>query len=134
LDFEQRIKAVANFRQLPEAESLAAANKRIANILKKVKGDIPTQVNPSYFKEEQEATLHQELSEYAAQAEVLFADADYAVALTLLAGLRDTVDNFFDHVMVMDKDETLRNNRLALLNQLRTLFLKVADVSVLQFG
>jgi glycyl-tRNA synthetase beta chain len=134
LDFEQRIKAVASFRQLAEAESLAAANKRIANILKKVKGDIPTQVNPSYFKEDQEVALHQELSEYAAQAEVLFSDSDYAVALTLLAGLRDTVDNFFDNVMVMDKDEILRNNRLALLNQLRTLFLKVADVSVLQFG
>jgi len=134
LEFDQRIKAVASFRNLPEAEALAAANKRIANILKKAKGNIPAQVKTAHFTEPQEVVLYQELSEHFSQAELLFSDGEYAAALTLLAGLRESVDDFFDHVMVMDKDETLRNNRLALLNQLRTLFLKAADVSLLQFA
>ena len=134
LEFDQRIKAVASFRNLPEAEALAAANKRIANILKKVNGDIPTQVETAQFCEPQEVALYQELSEHYEQAELLFSEGEYATALTLLAGLREAVDDFFDHVMVMDKNETLRNNRLALLHQLRTLFLKAADVSLLQFA
>lgn len=134
LEFDQRIKAVASFRNLPEAEALAAANKRIANILKKVKDAIPTQVDSTLFSEPQERALYQELNEQLEQAELLFSGGEYAAALSLLAGLRESVDDFFDNVMVMDKDDRLRNNRLALLNQLRTLFLKAADVSLLQFA
>ena len=134
LEFDQRIKAVASFRNLPEAEALAAANKRIANILKKVKDAIPAQVDSTLFSEPQERALYQELNEQLEQAELLFSEGEYAAALSLLAGLRESVDDFFDNVMVMDKDDRLRNNRLALLNQLRTLFLKAADVSLLQFA
>lgn len=134
LDFNHRVIAVANFLNLPEAESLAAANKRIANILKKVEGTIPEKVDIGLFIEAQETGLYAAVIAQQAKVDDLFGQGDYAAALTSLAGLRDTVDEFFDNVMVMTDDEALKNNRLALLNQLRMMFLKAADLSLLQFS
>ncbi|MFZ1570951.1 MAG: glycine--tRNA ligase subunit beta [Thiolinea sp.] len=131
LDFDQRIKAVAAFRQLTASESLAAANKRISNILKKVDTAIPAAVNPSLLKETAEQALAEALQAQQVQVLPLFAAGDYKQALLSLAHLREPVDAFFNEVMVMADDEALRNNRLALLNQLRSLFLRVADLSVL---
>ena len=131
LDFEQRLKAVVAFRQLPAAESLAAANKRISNILKKVETAIPTEVNPTLLKEPAEQALAEALQAQQAKVLPLFAAGNYAPALQSLANLREPVDVFFNDVMVMAEDLDLRNNRLALLNQLRGLFLRVADLSVL---
>ena len=129
LDFHHRVKAVADFRSLAESDSLAAANKRISNILKKVEGEIPTSVNHDLLKEEAERTLYNAIVSQQEKVEPLYASGDYSTALTSLAVLREDVDNFFDNIMVMDDDEALKNNRLALLSQLRALFLAVADLS-----
>lgn len=131
LDFDQRLKAVVSFRQLAASESLAAANKRISNILKKVETTIPTEVNLSLLKEGAEQALAESLQAQQAKVLPLFAAGDYEQALLSLAHLREPVDTFFNDVMVNTEDEALRNNRLALLNQLRGLFLRVADLSVL---
>lgn len=129
LDFDQRLKAVAEFKALPEAESLAAANKRISNILKKVEGETPDTVDESLFVEPQEIALYQAIFAQQEKLAPLFANGNYSSALTSLASLRDDVDTFFDKVMVMADDEALKNNRLALLSQLRNLFLNIADLS-----
>jgi len=129
LDFDHRVKAVATFKALPEAESLAAANKRISNILKKVDGNIADTVDESFLEEQAEKTLYQSVKTQQEKVAPLFVSGDYSSALTSLAGLRDDVDNFFDGVMVMTDNEKLKNNRLALLNQLRNLFLNIADLS-----
>jgi glycyl-tRNA synthetase beta chain len=131
LDFERRVKAVAAFRQLSAAESLAAANKRISNILKKVEGELPAQVDSSLLQLPAEQALAAAVQAQQAKVEPLFAQGDYEAALLSLAELREPVDKFFDDVMVMADDLALRNNRLALLNSLRSLFLRVADLSVL---
>ena len=131
LDFERRVKAVAAFRQLAAAESLAAANKRISNILKKVEGKLPAQVDSSLLQLPAEQALAAAVQAQQAKVEPLFAQGDYEAALLSLAELREPVDKFFDDVMVMADDLALRNNRLALLNSLRSLFLRVADLSVL---
>ena len=132
LDFHQRIQAVSEFRKLAEAESLAAANKRISNILRKAEVAVPENVDASLLQEPQERDLAAKLEEIRSQVTPLFAKRDYTESLKVLAGLRATVDAFFDHVMVMSEDNNLRDNRLALLNGLRNLFLQVADVSRLQ--
>ena len=132
LDFDQRIHAVNSFRELPEAESLAAANKRIRNILKKVAGEPGTQINTELLQESAEVDLHKSLQFLSALVTPLFEQGDYQTALQKLATLQSTVDAFFDQVMVMADDEALKNNRLALLNQLSNLFLQVADLSRLQ--
>ena len=129
LDFHHRVKAVAEFRNLAESESLAAANKRISNILKKVDGEIPSQVDESLLNEDAEKTLHKAIVDLQAEVQPLYAKGEYSKALSSLAVLREDVDNFFDNIMVMDDDEDLKNNRLALLSQLRGLFLEVADLS-----
>ena len=129
LDFHGRVKAVADFRNLAESESLAAANKRISNILKKVDGEIPSQVDESLLNEDAEKTLHKAITAQQAKLQPLYANGEYSAALSSLAVLREDVDNFFDNIMVMDDDEALKNNRLALLSQLRGLFLEVADLS-----
>ena len=129
LDFDHRVKAVAEFKALAEAGSLAAANKRISNILKKVDGKIAETVDESLFEESAEKTLYQAVKAQQEKVTPLFAKGDYSSALTSLASLRDDVDSFFDGVMVMADDEALKNNRLALLNQLRNLFLNIADLS-----
>jgi glycyl-tRNA synthetase beta chain len=131
LDFDHRVKAVAKFKALAEAESLAAANKRISNILKKVEGEIVNNIDQSLFKEPQEEALYKAVQAQQKIVAPLFLKGDYSAALTSLAGLRDDVDAFFDGVMVMADDEALKNNRLALLSELRGLFLNIADLSKL---
>ncbi|HXH02706.1 MAG TPA: glycine--tRNA ligase subunit beta [Candidatus Competibacteraceae bacterium] len=133
LDFDRRIRAVAAFRKLPEAEALAAANKRIRNILKKLDGQtLPFQVRPELLTEEAEQRLAASLAELASEATPLMEGGLYEEALTRLAALREPVDGFFDDVMVMVEDAALRDNRIALLNELSSLFLRVADFSRLQ--
>ncbi len=132
LDFERRITAILAFRQLPEAMSLAAANKRIRNILKKVDGNIPSAVNHEILVEPAEKELAEVVNVLSKTVFPLLDAGNYNEAMTHLAGLRTPVDSFFDTVMVMTDDIQLRNNRLALLNQMNTLFLRVADLSRLQ--
>jgi len=132
VDFDDRIKAVTAFRALPDAESLAAANKRIANILRQSKDDIPSSVDESLLTEAAEQLLSQRLMALSTELQPLLSKRNYTEVLTRLATLRDSVDSFFDDVMVMVDDEAVRRNRLALLASLRRLFLQVADVSCLQ--
>jgi len=131
LDINNRVQAVNAFSKLPEAQALAAANKRVSNILAKLEGDIATEINSELFAEDAEKTLASEVAAKAKLVAPLFAERKYTEALAELAGLRESVDSFFDGVMVMDEDLALRNNRIALLNQLRNLFLEVADISIL---
>ncbi len=128
LDFMQRLAAVKAFRQLPEAESLAAANKRIRNILKKSESAPATTV--SNLIEPQEIALLAAARQAAQDIEPLLAQRDYQATLNRLASLRETVDAFFDHVMVMTDDLELRANRLALLNLLSEQFLTCADLAL----
>ena len=134
LDFDERLKAVAAFVKLEPASSLAAANKRIGNILKKagIAGGNP--VDKSLIKEPAETALFESVVKAQKAVAPLLDDRDYTNVLTTLADLRDPVDGFFDDVMVMTDDEALRNNRLALLAELRAMFLNVADVSRLSIG
>ncbi|TAL52577.1 MAG: glycine--tRNA ligase subunit beta [Methylovulum sp.] len=130
LDFMQRLAAVKTFRQLPEAESLAAANKRISNILKK--SDTAPADTVGALVEPQEIQLFAAAEQSAKDIQPLLAQRDYQATLNRLAGLRNDVDAFFDHVMVMCDDPELRANRLALLNLLSGQFLTCADISRLQ--
>ncbi|MCL7942722.1 glycine--tRNA ligase subunit beta [Marinobacter sp. ATCH36] len=132
LDFDRRVKAVEAFRQLPEALALAGANKRVSNILTKQGGDsIGESIDSDLLQDSAEKALAEKIRQQADKVLPLFEKGDYATALSSLASLREPVDNFFDEVMVMADDEAVRNNRLAMLNQLRNLFLRVADISVL---
>jgi glycyl-tRNA synthetase beta chain len=130
LDFMLRIRAVQSFRQMPEAESLAAANKRIINILKKSEVSIPDTIGG--LVEAAEKNLLAAAEAASAEIQPLLAGRHYALALSRLAQLRESVDAFFDNVMVNTEDETLRNSRLALLAMLSSQFLKIADISKLQ--
>lgn len=128
-DFDRRVKAVAEFRKLDAALALAAANKRVANILAKVTEAIPASINSALLSEDAEQALYKAIvAEQAYQATV----SSYAEGLSHLAAMRDVVDQFFDKVMVNADDAAVRLNRQALLQQLRELFLRVADISVLQ--
>jgi glycyl-tRNA synthetase beta chain len=129
LDFSRRVAAVQSFVALKEAASLAAANKRIANILKKAELDTAGQVIKKHLVDVAEVTLHAALEESAATVRPLLQQRQYAEALKSLAALKDPVDRFFDEVLVMADDKALRTNRLALLAELRELFLEVADIS-----
>lgn len=132
VDFDRRVHAVNEFRKLDEAESLAAANKRIGNILKKIEGDLPQLISLDLLQESAEKKLHDELQSMSTEVNPKLDAGDYSSALKQLAGLRDTIDSFFDQVMVMADDEALKNNRIALLSQLHGLFIKAADLSRLQ--
>ncbi len=131
-DFEQRVRAVTAFRRLPEAESLTAANKRIRNILKQVDGAVPQLITPQLFTESAESELYAGITSLLTDVTPLLDAGDYSGALTRLASLRQPVDRFFDSVMVMSDDAAQRDNRLALLNTLSQLFLRIADLSRLQ--
>jgi len=131
LDFDSRVRAVNSFAQLPQAQALAAANKRVSNILAKHEGAIAADVDTTLLVEIAERALALSVSEQQEKCAPLFANRKYAEALQSLATLRDVVDTFFDNVMVNADDVALRNNRIALLAQLRALFLEVADISVL---
>lgn len=131
LDFDRRIRAVKAFSGLPEAESLAAANKRIANILKKTEGGIGGEVSPVLLKESAEKALYKSIQEILPEVEPLCDVGDYEAALKKLATLREPVDRFFDSVLVMAEDSELKANRLALLQVLNNLFTRIADISQL---
>jgi len=138
LDFDRRVNAVKEFVGLAEAESLAASSKRISNILQNAQGSgtpgslqaiyNPT-VNESLLQESAEKSLYTAVNNQQEKLSSLFEKGDYSSALSSLANLRENVDNFFDDVMVMVDDRDIRNNRLALLSQLRNLFLNIADLS-----
>lgn len=132
LDFAKRVHAVNEFRKLPEAESLASANKRIQNILKQAGDGIPGNTDDSLFKEDAEWNLAAKIVGLGPRVKEMLKQGDYAEAMASLAGLRENVDAFFDTVKVMDDDENVRKNRLALLNNIRGLFLETADISRLQ--
>ncbi len=164
LDFAHRVQAVEAFRALPEAASLAAANKRIRNILRQAEqagidtppvgpplsrggagtagifgiaagsavGGVPGDADASLFREDAERSLAARLAEIEPQARGMLDAGEYTAALACLADLRDGVDAFFDTVKVMDDDETLRGNRLALLARIGALFMETADISLLQ--
>lgn len=131
LEFDQRVQAVSHFRTLEEAGALAAANKRVSNILSKQDAKISDNVSQELLIEDAEKALAASVANKSAELEPLFAAGNFKEVLESLAELRPTVDQFFDEVMVMADDEAVRNNRLALLNQLRNLFLGVADISAL---
>ncbi|MGV6817599.1 MAG: glycine--tRNA ligase subunit beta [Thiotrichales bacterium] len=131
-DFHRRIEAVSSFRQLEAAQSLAAANKRIGNILKKAEDPVMADVNEALLTEAAEKALYTALTSVEKEVSAAYDQAEYEAALTRLAGLREPVDDFFDHVMVMVDDAALKENRLALLSRLHGLFLRAADLSVLQ--
>ena len=131
-DFHRRLNAVVQFRKLPEAESLAAANKRIGNILKQVENQDNIQFSDGLLKEDAEQKLAAALNAIIKKVTPLLDNSEYEQALSELAGLKNDVDTFFDDVMVLCDDVALKNNRLALLSQLSNLFLKTADISRLQ--
>lgn len=131
VDFDRRIKAVNAFYQLDTAASLSAANKRVSNILAKQSSALSTHVDQALLQAPAEQALASALNEQEGKVNPLFEKGDYEQALTSLAGLQSVVDHFFDEVMVMAEDEAIKNNRLALLNRLRELFLKAADISLL---
>ena len=129
LDFDRRLAAVQTFARLEQAESLAAANKRIANILRKA-GDPPDlKVRKKLLQEDAEKNLFDALGHVRQKIQPLLDVKNYAAVLNELAALREPVDLFFDDVMVMADDDSVRNNRLALLGELQGLFLNVADIS-----
>ncbi|TMO85486.1 glycine--tRNA ligase subunit beta [Pseudoalteromonas spongiae] len=131
-DFDQRVKAVSHFRELDAAEALAAANKRVGNILAKNEAELAETVNESLLAEDAEKQLAEKIAHYQVELAPAFAAHDYQTILASLADLREVVDTFFDNVMVMADDEAVKLNRLTMLSQLRSLFLQVADISLLQ--
>ncbi|MPW44193.1 glycine--tRNA ligase subunit beta [Acinetobacter guerrae] len=131
LDFDHRVKAVNHFKTLPEAQALAAANKRVANILAK-EGQIVGDVDASLLVEDAEKALFAALQSVTPVVQPLLEAHNYTDALSQLASLRSPIDAFFDNVMVMAEDPKLKANRLRLLAQLRGLFTAIADVSMLQ--
>ena len=135
LDFAYRVRAVEAFRALPEAESLSAANKRIRNILRQAEQgtiDVPGAVDDALLRADAERSLSSILDGIEPRVRTMLDAGEYTGALASLAGLRDDVDRFFDTVKVMDDDERLRGNRLALLARIGALFMETADISVLQ--
>lgn len=132
LDFARRVRAVDEFSRMPEAASLAVANKRIQNILRQADGQLAGEVNDALFSEDAEWNLAAKVIALSPRVRELLRRGEYSSALRLLAGLRETVDEFFDRVKVMADDERIKNNRLALLNNISALFMETADISRLQ--
>lgn len=131
VDFQRRLEAVQNFQQLPQAATLIAANKRVNNILKKAGALTQQKSFPDLLEDESEKELASEIQVVEKIIQPLFNEGFYPEALKILAELKSAVDNFFDNVMVMVTDEKIRNNRLALLIELRNLLSYVADISLL---
>jgi len=134
VDFELRLQAVQAFLELDEAQSLASANKRIANILRQAGSTETTDISEELLDEDAERALYDALVSAEATVRPLLDERGYTKALRELAALRQPVDRFFDDVMVMADDEAVRTNRLALLSGLRALFLDVADISRLSIA
>lgn len=131
-DFDQRVKAVQSFKSMDSAASLAAANKRVGNILAKSDEEISGNVDEALLQEESETTLYRLVNQTEGVVKPLIADGKYNDALTHLSELKEPVDAFFEHVMVNADDNKVRINRLNLLFRLRQLFLEIADISLLQ--
>ncbi|AJA44228.1 glycyl-tRNA synthetase beta chain [Frischella perrara] len=131
-DFDARVKAVSHFRTLPAALSLAEANKRVSNILSKTEMVIPEKVNTALLEVGAEGELAKQVTILTDKLEPYFNQGRYQEALVELASLKESIDNFFASVMVMTDNEQIKLNRLALLTKLQNLFLKVADISLLQ--
>lgn len=131
LDIHLRVHAVSEFNKLPEAQALAAANKRVANILAKSDSAKSASINASLFQQDEESSLAKLVSEKRATINPLIKQRKYTDALCSLAELRAAVDAFFDKVMVNAEDEKIRSNRHALLRELSELFLNIADISYL---
>jgi glycyl-tRNA synthetase beta chain len=129
LDFDARLRALAAFQQRPEAASLAAANKRIANILRKSEGAAPGVVDPALLKERAERALYVAVEALEGEVARAVEARDYDGALAHLASLRPPIDAFFEDVMVNDPDAALRANRLALVAVIARLFGGIADLS-----
>ena len=134
VDFDRRLAAVQTFARLEQAESLAAANKRIANILRKAGDPEGLTVKKKLFEHDAERRLASALTSASEKVAPLLATRSYAESLNELADLKEPIDQFFDEVMVMADDEAVKNNRLALLSEIRALFLDVADISRLSLG
>lgn len=130
-DVQKRLEAVRAFAALPEAQALAAANKRVSNILKKAEGDIQAQVNEALLVEPAEKDLYAALQTVAPKAQQQFESGDYTASLQTLAALRTPVDAFFEHVMVNAEDAALKANRLGLLATLHAAMNRVADLAKL---
>lgn len=132
LDFHHRLLAVCEFQKLPEAQALAAANKRVSNILKKnAEIHLPNTLDENLFELNSERELAKQLEAQAKAIHQYYQSGDYTQVLKQLSTLKQPIDKFFDEVMIMVDDEKVRNNRLALLMRLRTLFTQVADISLL---
>ena len=131
-DFDTRVNAVTHFRTLPEASSLAEANKRVSNILSKTENAIPENINASLLEAGAEGDLAMQIAILTDKLAPYFSESRYQDALIELASLKAPIDTFFEKVMVMVDDEKIKLNRLALLKKLQNLFLKVADISLLQ--
>ncbi|MFC0821305.1 glycine--tRNA ligase subunit beta [Moraxella marmotae] len=132
MDFDKRIHAVTAFRSLPQASVLAQNNKRVANILTKSETVITGSVQEQALIEDAEKALNAAITDAKSVVQPLQAKADYQAVLAALTSLSEPLSAFFEHTMVNAEDETLKNNRLALLWQVRTLFLSVADIGLLQ--
>ncbi|WP_281559034.1 glycine--tRNA ligase subunit beta [Thalassomonas sp. RHCl1] len=132
VDFDKRVKAVSYFRSLAEAETLAAANKRVGNILAKFDGELYPEFKAELASEAAERELAATFEDIKGKIAPLMADKDYQAALTELALLKAPIDSFFDSVMVMTDDEAVKTNRLTLLNEIRNSFFAIADISLLQ--
>ena len=128
-DFDRRIDAIGTFAQLPEAEALAAANKRIRNILRKAEGEIPGMIDPALLREPAESELAEAVTTAIDDSNASLHRKDYVAVLARLARLRPQVDAFFDKVMVNADDAALRGNRLALL---RTLGDRLGSVAAIE--
>ena len=132
LDFHHRIQAVHSFSKLPEAVTLAAANKRVSNLLSKQKEvNERSECSSNLLTEAAEHSLHKEIQVKILEVAPLFEQGDYTKGLQSLSTLKTSVDDFFDNVLVMHQNDQVRQNRLALLKQLRNLFLQTADISYL---
>ncbi|MGO2278336.1 MULTISPECIES: glycine--tRNA ligase subunit beta [unclassified Psychrobacter] len=132
LDFDQRIRAVQAFSELSQASMLADSNKRVANILAKSEVSVADTVNEALLSESAEQNLYASVKQAQTVVQPLLEQADYTQVLQTLASLDEPLTQFFDQVMVNSEDAALKNNRLALLKQVRALFLTVADISELQ--
>jgi len=132
LDFALRVRAVAEFRRKPEGISLAAANKRIKNILKQAGDGVSREIDDKLFASDAEWNLAAKVVGLSPHVKELLAEHRYDAALATLSGLRDAVDAFFDGVRVMDDDAAIRDNRIALLSSIDALFMQTADISLLQ--
>ncbi|ARB28810.1 glycine--tRNA ligase subunit beta [Pseudomonas tolaasii] len=131
LDFDQRVQAVQAFRKLPEADALAAVNKRVSNLLSKADNLGNAEVDPGLFADAKEFSLNSAIAKAENAVKPLIVERNYAEALARLASLREPVDAFFEAVMINAEDAGVRKNRYAMLARLRGLFINIADISVL---